>query len=168
MRVSIRTRQVLAVTAIVAAAVVALTAWYLLSLSSLLLTEAQARAELIARTVYQRAVAVVASGEDPVAGLAADGGLSAILEGSVYARDIAYAAIVDSSGTIVAHADPKLVGGRLGAASSLADVLAEDPIDRLRLIYTPGGLMVEVRQDLLLGGRKLRLISGFLPGSATR
>ena len=100
MRISIRTRQVLGVTAIVAAAVLVLTGWYLVSLANLLLVESQARAEVIARTIYQRTAAIVASGEDPATALATDGGLRAILEGSFYARDIAYAAIVDAEGRV--------------------------------------------------------------------
>ncbi|HUF48370.1 MAG TPA: ATP-binding protein [Vicinamibacterales bacterium] len=153
MRLSIRTRQVLGVTAIVAASVLALTAWYLLSLANLLLVETQARAEQVANTIYQRAVAIVASGEEPTTGLALDGGLRSILEGSLYARDIAYAAIVDVDGAVLAHVDGSLVGTALAPADALERVMAGTLLSRVRTLYVPGGQMLEVRQDLLLDGR---------------
>jgi len=152
MRLSIRTRQVLGVTAIVAAAVLVLTAWYLLSLANLLFVESQARAELIANTIYQRAAAIVASGEDPIEGLRTDGGLRAILEGSLYARDIAYAAVVDAEGRVVAHVDASLIGEPLAPATSLEDVMRSGIVERVRTLYAEGGQMIEVRQDLLLSG----------------
>jgi signal transduction histidine kinase len=154
MRVSIRTRQVLGVTAIVAASVLVLTGWYLLSLANLLIVESQTRAEMIANTIYQRAFAIVASGEDPMTGLAADGGLQAILEGSAYgAGDIAYAAVVDQRGIVLAHRDRTKVGERLPPTASLKQVLAGGLVERLRTLYAEGGRMIEVRQDLLLNNR---------------
>jgi signal transduction histidine kinase len=168
MRVSIRTRQVLGVTVIVAVAVLALTGWYLISLVNLLFVESQARADLIANTIYQRTAAIVATGEDPVTALAADGGLRAILEGSVFARNISYAAVVDAEGRIVAHTDVSLVGQRLAPALSLDDVMRSGPIARARTLYAEDVPTLEVRQDLLISGRPFGSIRVGLPTPLVR
>jgi len=152
-RLGIRGRQVLGVTAIVAVSVLLLTGWYLVSLAELLFAERQARAALVANTVYQRAVVVVASGEEPMSSLASDGGLRAILEGSVYTGDIAYAAVVNAQGRIVAHTIPGSSGSRLAPAEPFDDVMAGGIVERARTLFASGGRMLEVRQDLLLDGR---------------
>ncbi len=152
-RLSIRGRQVLGVTAIVAISVLLVTGWYLVSLAGLLFAERQARASLVANTVYQRALAVVASGEDPLTSLASDGGLRAILQGSLFAGDITYVAIVDARGRIVASYDPRLVGSRLAPAEPFDEVMASGFLERARTLFASGGRMLEVRQDLLLDGR---------------
>ena len=55
MRLSIKTKQVLGVTSIVGLAVVVLSGFYLASLARIRLEESQARGELLANAIYQRA-----------------------------------------------------------------------------------------------------------------
>ncbi len=155
MRVSIRSRQVVGVTAIVAAAVLVLAGWYLLTLADLLLVQNQSRAELVANTAYQRAFAIVAAGEDPTTAFGSDGGLRSILEGSLYGGYMAYTAIVDSEGVVIAHVDTRMVGRPLPPADSLDEVMEGSLVSRVRALYATGDRMLEVRQDLLINGRPL-------------
>src|SRR3954453_1705963 len=103
MRLSIKTKQVAGVTVIVSLAVVVLSAYYLSSLARVRLEESQAHGELLADAIFHRAQAVVRrGGEDSVAALGADEGLLSILEASVFARQLTYAAIVDREGKAIA------------------------------------------------------------------
>src|SRR5437773_9342427 len=114
MALSIKTKQVAGLTALVGVVVILLSAWYLASLARVYIEETKARADLVARTIVQRAFDVVASGGDPRARLGTDPGLQSILQGSVaYDRMLQYAAIVDVGGGIIAHNDPALVGQTL-------------------------------------------------------
>src|SRR5690606_28556093 len=106
---SIKTKQVAGVTFIVGMAVVLVSAWYVLSLGNLWLTETQKRAELLGSAITQRMFVVVRTGEDPIDALRNDDGLSSILQGSLYADEIYYAAIVDTNGLVINHSDRALV-----------------------------------------------------------
>ena len=64
MRLGIKAKQVLGVTAIVGAVVVALSSWHLASLARVSLEESRARAELVANAIYQRAFEVVGESRD--------------------------------------------------------------------------------------------------------
>src|SRR5476649_2299812 len=110
MRLGIKGKQVLGVTAIVGAAVVVLSVLHLAQLASVSLDESRARAELLANAIYHRAQQVVGAGADPLAALRADPGLRSILESSLYSDNVMYSVIVDVGGIAVAHADPSLEG----------------------------------------------------------
>src|SRR5207248_1982079 len=110
MRLSIKAKQVAGVTFIVGLAAVVLSAYYLSSLARVRLEESEARGELLANAVFHRAQAVVRSGEDPATALGSDEGLHSILESSVYAKQLTYAAIVDTQGKAIAHSDSSLAG----------------------------------------------------------
>jgi signal transduction histidine kinase len=153
MRLSIKTKQVAGVTFIVGLAAVILSAYYLSSLARVRLQESQARGELLANAVFHRASAVVRSGQDPAAALAADEGLRSILESSAYSRQLTYAAIVDTQGTAIAHSDSSLAGQRLAAYDDVNVLLGQGPIALVRAVYTDGGKIFEIRQPLLLSGK---------------
>ena len=110
MRVSIKAKQVAGVTTIVALAVAVLSGVYLGSLARILLEESEARGNLLAHAIYQRAHEVVesAEGRDPVEALRTDSGLRSILEASAYDKRVTYAAIVDVTGAAIAHSDADL------------------------------------------------------------
>src|SRR6516165_229525 len=110
MRLGIKGKQVLGVTSIVGAAVVLLSVYFLARLASVSLDESRARAELIAKAIYQRAREVVVGESDPLTALRGDPGLRSILESSLYSDNVTYAAIVDAKGTAVAHVDRALEG----------------------------------------------------------
>ena len=70
MRVSLRTKQVLGVTALVGAVVVGLSVHDLAEQARVRLEESDARGQLLARAIYQRAFAVIPGAPDPYAALA--------------------------------------------------------------------------------------------------
>ena len=111
MRLSIRAKQVLGVTALVGAVVTAMSVHTLAEQARVRLEESQARGQLLARAIYQRSRAVVPNAVDPYAAIRDDGGLRAILESSIYSQSVTYAAVVDTH----MHAD-YLSGARAAAA----------------------------------------------------
>ena len=95
MRLGIKGKQVLGVTAIVFVVVVGVSLLQLARLAQVNLQESQARAELLANAVYHRAREAVAAGSDPVRALQTDAGLRSILELSYYSRNVTFSAISD-------------------------------------------------------------------------
>jgi signal transduction histidine kinase/HAMP domain-containing protein len=150
-RLSIKTKQVAGVTSIVIVVVVALSALNLSSLARVRLEESQARGALLANAIYHRARQVVGGQPDPYAALRNDSGLRSILESSIYSKNVTYAAVLDASGTVVAHTDPGREGEHLAPRGDLSQLLERDALDRLRAIYSEEGRTYEVRQPLTLG-----------------
>jgi len=152
MRISLKTKQVFGVTVIAGLVSVLLGAWYLSSLARILLEESHTRAQLIANAVYHRARDVVAaSGPDAdlAYNLQNDGGLTSLLQASLYSEYVLYAAIVDTKGMIIAHSDLTLVHEPLPPADDLSALLNAGPIAQARAIYTPRAY--DFRLPLLLG-----------------
>src|SRR5580765_8032167 len=154
MRLSIKAKQVAGVTTIVGLAVVVLSAVYLSSLARIRLEESQARGDLLANAIYQRARAAIAegtNGQDPAEALRTDSGLRSILEASAYSKHVTYAAIVDVDGIAIAHSDADLVGHAVPSYESLSSLLDQGPTSQIRAIYASGGRTLEISQPLLLG-----------------
>jgi signal transduction histidine kinase len=153
MRLSIKAKQVAGVTAIVGLAMAVLSAWYISSLIDVLFAESQARAEQMAKTIYQRAFAVLSTlppNIDQGLALRNDAGLQSILQSNAYSRDVVYAAIVDNDHRILAHSRITEVGRTLDPVEEMRTVVEEGSvIDKLRTIYTTQTL--EYRMDLLPG-----------------
>jgi signal transduction histidine kinase len=150
MRLSIKAKQVLGVTSTVGAVVVVLSFYYLSLLAGLSLRESQARGQLVARTVYQRAQAVVPRAADRYAALRDDPGMRSILESSNYSRDVTDAAIVDPSGRIVAHWDPRFIGRIMPPRPQIVEFLQMSGFQQVWTIFTDPGRTFEVREPLLL------------------
>jgi signal transduction histidine kinase len=155
MRLGIKGKQVLGVTSIVGVVVVIVSVLHLARLASVSLDESRARADLLAKTIYQRAREVVGSGPDPYAAVKADPGLRSILESSVYSKDVTFAAIADVNQAAVVHADPLLEGQKLPFGGDLSGLLARPPFAQLLAIYSSQGQNLELREPLLLGGREI-------------
>src|SRR5688572_7108179 len=119
MRFGIKGKQVIGVTSIVGAVVVALSLVHLANLARVQLEESRARAELLANAIFHRAREVIGAGADPHEALRADPGLRSILESSLYSKNVTYAAIVDVYGIALAHADPGLEGHAIPAGEPL-------------------------------------------------
>ena len=150
MRVSLKARQVAGVTAIVGLAVLALSAIHLASLVRVSLQESHARGDLLARAIFQRAREVVAGDQDADTGLRDDPGIRSILESSIaYSKNVTYAAVLDSSGSAIAHSFPALEGERLPRQDDLSTLLRRNALTQLRAVYADRTL--EVEQPLLLG-----------------
>src|SRR5262252_2629352 len=120
MRLGIKGKQVLGVTTIVGTIVVVLSVMYLARLAEVHLDESRARAEFVAKQIFQRAHTVVGASADPYVALRNDSGLRSILESSLYAPDVTFAAIVDSQGIVVAHTDPQQEGKPLPPSADLS------------------------------------------------
>ena len=153
MRVSLRTKQVLGVTALVGAVVVGLSVHDLAAQARVRLEESDARGQLLARAIYQRAFAVVPDAQDPYAVLRDDGGVRAILESSIYSKGVTYAAVVDAGGTVIAQYPPEQISSPMReAVPLLGDFVKQGAIAQLREIFFGDGRTFEVREDLKIGG----------------
>lgn len=126
MRLTLRTREVLAMTTVVLLVVVVSTVAHLASVARITLRSAVEEGELLARQLYhQSSRAVAASALPSPAALRRDPGIRALLEGMVgYSHTVVYAAIVDSSDRILVHSNPALEGKTLPPRASLETVKA--------------------------------------------
>ncbi|HEV3141327.1 MAG TPA: HAMP domain-containing protein, partial [Vicinamibacterales bacterium] len=151
MRLGIKGKQVLGVTSIVGTVVVVLSLVYVSRLARVSVEESRARAELLSKAIYHRAREVVTTGANPYEALRDDPGLRAILESSLYSKNVTFAAIVDTHDVAVAHADRSLEGQRLSAAGDLIELQDRFALEQLIEIYRGQGRTVELRQPLLMG-----------------
>jgi signal transduction histidine kinase len=151
MRLSLKARQVAAVTSTVGLAVIVLGGVYVTGVARVRLEESRTRGQFLANAIYHRTREVAASNANPYAALRSDPGLRSILESSVYSQDVTYAAIVDASDVVVAHSDASQVGRILQARPGLDSLLAGRPWGQLRAIYGDAGRTLEVQQPLLMG-----------------
>jgi signal transduction histidine kinase len=151
MRLGIKGKQIAGVTAIVGVAVVALSALYVTRLTRVVLHEAHARAQLLSNTILHRAREVVTGAPEPYGALQTDAGLRAILESSLYGESVTGASILDTTGIVIASSDPTRLGLRLEERPDLAALAEESTLAQLRVIYSPDGQTLEVRQTMVLG-----------------
>ena len=124
MGLALRARQVIALGAVVLFVVAASAVAHLASVARIALGAAAQEGELLARQLYHQSSRVVAasalSSPTPLQG---DPGIRAMLEGMVgYSHTVVYAAIVDPSGRVLAHSNPKLEGEVLPPRESLERV----------------------------------------------
>jgi signal transduction histidine kinase len=147
---SIKARQVAAVTSLVGVVVVAVSVLHLGELARVALEETKSRGDLLANAIYQRAREVVPDAPDPYSALREDKGLRSILESAAaYSENVTYAAIVDADGTAVAHSFPRLQGQPLVHAEDLTAVVEAGAVAQLRAVYSDS--TYEIRKPLLTG-----------------
>lgn len=151
MRLGIKGKQIAGVTAIVGMAVVALSALYVTRLAGVVLHESHARGQLLSNAILHRAREVVTAAPEPYAALRDDPGLRAILESSLYGESVTGASMLDPSGIVIASSDPTRLGLRLEEALNLAALVEQSPLEQLRVIYSPDGQTLQVRQPMVLG-----------------
>ena len=151
MRLSIRIKQIVGVTAIVGLAVVALSALYTNRLANVVLRESLSRGKMLANTILHRAGGIVTGDVDPYLALREDQGLRSILESSIYGDNISFAAIVDTSGTVIVHNNRAQVGRTLAERADLEAVIDDTPLNKLRVIFAGDGQTLEVRETLKRG-----------------
>ena len=152
MRLSIRVKQIAGVTAIVGLAVVALSAFYTARLANVVLEESHSRGQMLANTILHRAGSIVTGDVDPYAALRDDPGLRSILESSIYGETISYAAIVDTDGRAIVHSITSMVGNTLPVRTDLVTIVADSPVEKMRVIFAGDGQTLEVRVPLTRGG----------------
>jgi len=148
MRLSVKTTQIMAVTAIVFTAVAMMGAFFLLSMADLLVHETRSRADLLANGIFTRAAAVALEGGDLPHTLAQDAGLRAIMQMTNLSGQAMYAAVVDPSGIALIHSDPAKTGDTIPPNPELSAFVDAGPVEKLRAIFTRGGLIKEVRLPL--------------------
>ena len=158
MRLSLKARQVAAVTSIVGAAVIVLGGLYVSGVARVRLEESRARGRFLANAIYHRTREVVAESADPYAALRADPGLRSILESSAYSPNVTYAAIVDARDMVIAHSDAGQIGARLGPRPSLDSLLDAGPWAQLRAIYADEARTLEIQEPLLSGDTRFGAI----------
>ncbi len=151
MRLGIKGKQIAGVTAIVGVAVAALSALYVARLAEVVLQESYGRGLLLSNAIYHRTRELVTASADPYAALRTDPGLRAILESTIYGESVTGASILDTKGTIIASSDTSRVGLRGSGGEDLGALLAQDPLEQLRVIYSDEGRTLEVRQPMTLG-----------------
>ncbi len=126
MRLTLRAREVLAITVVVLLVAALLIGAQLASLARIALRAAVEEGELLARQLYHQSSRVVAASPRPSpALLGRDPGIRALLEGIVgYSHTVVYAAIVDPSGRVLAHSNPTFEGKSFPAHESLEHMKA--------------------------------------------
>jgi signal transduction histidine kinase len=142
------------VTTIVGVLVIVLSAIDLARVARVSLDESSARAELLANAIFHRAREVIRDDVDPYRALATDSGLRSILEASLYSKNVTYAAIVNTDGIAVVHADRAMEGRALRPGGDFALLLSRPQLSQLRVLYSDQGRNLEFRQPLLLGEKE--------------
>ncbi len=150
MALSLRAKQVAGVTGLVFVVVAALGLYYVSSLAGLLIEETRARADLVANGIFQRTAQLASAGGDLAEAIGTDTGLRAMLQLSAYSPHAVYAAVVDRDGVAIAHSDPARTGFRLGPVEPLDALVDAPPWTQAQAVYTPGGLIREVRLELMV------------------
>ncbi|HSP91817.1 MAG TPA: HAMP domain-containing protein, partial [Vicinamibacterales bacterium] len=158
MRLSLKARQVAAVTSIVGAAVIVLGGLYVTGVARVRLDESRLRGRFLANAIYHRTREVAAASADPYAALRADPGLRSILESWAYSPNLTYAAIVDAADVVIAHSDAGFAGTRLPARPGLDALIDAGPWQQLRAIYADEGRTLEIQQPLLAGDARFGTI----------
>lgn len=149
---SIKAKQVAAVTTLVVGIVAILSVYHLATLARMRLEETALRGKMVSDAVFQRAREIVPPpGVDHFTALREDGGLRSILtSGLGFGPNVTSAAIVDTQGVVIAHGFRPMDGERLGEAEDIEDLLKEGPIAQLQAIYADNRTF-ETRQALLSG-----------------
>ena len=143
MHLGIKAKQVAGVTMIVGLAVILLSVWYLSEVARVHLQETQARAELVANVIYQRAFDAILAGAEPMAALQTDPGLQSILTASLLPRNVLYTSITDVNGVVIADGDPANVGAVRPATEELRTLLQQGWFAQMGAISDEGGRAYE-------------------------
>lgn len=126
MRLTLRSREVLAITTVVLLVVVVATGTYLASVARITLRAAANEGELLTRQFFHQAARIVEATPRPsLLALRSDPRIRALLEAMEgYSHTVVYVAIVDPAGYAWVHSDPALEGKPLPPRESLETVLA--------------------------------------------
>lgn len=136
MRFSLKQKQVLGVTIMVALIVIALSLLHLVNVAGVLLQESRARVELLANAVYHQARDVVSDRDTAYQALRTSRSVQSALETAIYSQDVIDAVIVDPTGTVIASSDPQQVGRTVAARTPLNNLIAQSGLSQLRAVYS--------------------------------
>ena len=118
MRLSLKQKQVLGVTLMVALIVIALSLLHLINTAGVLLAESRDRFELFGSAVYSQAASAIASPETAYNDVRTSRYVQSALQSALYSPDVVDAFIVDPTGTVIASSDPAQVGQDRAAAAA--------------------------------------------------
>ena len=150
MRLSIKQKQVLGVTAMVAIIVTALSVLHLRNLARVLLLESRDRVELMANGVYNQAAQVVTDPATAYDDVRNSRSVQSALEAAIYSQDVIDAVIVDPSGTVIASSDPQQLGKVMSPRTPLNNLIASGGLAQLQAVYNTEQ-SVEWSQPIALG-----------------
>jgi len=150
MRLSLKQKQVLGVTLMVAAIVIALSLLHLITTAGVLLAESRDRFELFGSSVYSQAAAAIVSPETAYQDVRSSKFVQSALQSALYSRDTLDASIVDPTGVVIASSDPDQVGKTVPRRPQLNDLIALNGWSRLRAIYASNN-NIEWTQPMALG-----------------
>jgi signal transduction histidine kinase len=152
MRLSLKQKQVLGVTFMVALIVIALSLLQLINTAGVLLAESRDRFELFGSAVYTQAASAIASPETAYNDVRTSKFVQSALQSALYSQDTVDAFIVDPSGVVIASSDPDQVGKTLAQRPQLNDLIAMGGIAQLRAIFTSDA-NIEWTQPMALGDK---------------
>lgn len=150
MRLSIKQKQVLGVTFMVALIVIALSLVHLSNTAGILLDESRDRFELLGSSIYTQAASAIAAPETAYNDVRTSKNVQMALQSALYSQDIIDAAIVDPTGVVIASSDPEQVGKTVTTRPQLNDLITESSVARLRAIYASEN-NIEWTQPMALG-----------------
>lgn len=135
MHLSIKQKQVLGVTAMVAMIVIALSLLHLIITAGVLLEASRVRFEAFGSAVYSQAASVIVTPESAYNDVRTSRHVQAVLESALYSDDVVDASIVDTSGVVIASMIPAQVGATVSPRLQLQTLIAMNGIGMLRAIY---------------------------------
>jgi nitrogen-specific signal transduction histidine kinase len=143
MRLNIKGKEALGVSAITLVVVVGSTFLNLSQLSSVIVQETSEQVSLIKRQIFEQSKRVVlnaqSSASHPMDLLTASQELKKFLEASVgYSPHLLYALIVDTQGKTVLHSEGGKTERQHPEKPKLEDLLSMGPIDRFKVLYQEG------------------------------
>jgi len=150
MRLSLKQKQVLGVTLMVAVIVIALSLLHLINTAGVLLEESRDRFELVGSSVYSQAAGAISSPETAFQDVRTSGPVQSALQSALYSTDTLDASVVDPTGVVIASSNPDQVGKTIARRPQLNDLIAVNGIARLRQIYVNDNNL-EWTQPMALG-----------------
>ncbi len=152
MRLSLKQKQVLGVTFMVALIVIALSLLQLINTAGVLLAESRDRFELFGSAVYTQAASAITTPDTAYNDLRSSRFVQSVLQSALYSQDTVDAFIVDPAGVVIASSDPDQVGKTLARRPQLNDLIAMNGIAQLRAIYSSDA-NIEWTQPMALGDK---------------
>jgi PAS domain S-box-containing protein len=179
MRLGVKAKEALAVTALTFLIVAAATLLHLFQLTGVILQEAVEQASLVERQIFDQCKQALSKGrrKPPREIIKSDRNLQRFLEASVgYAPNLLYALIADPEGNILLHSESQKVDLEAPVRPKLEDLLGLGPLQRFHSLYRGGAIyestMAMNLNETPLGSVKLgihtALLRGQLNASLTR
>jgi signal transduction histidine kinase len=150
MRLSLKQKQVIGVTLMVALIVIALSLLHLSNTADVLLEESKDRFELFGSSVYSQAAVAIAAPDTAYNDVRVSKYVQSALQSALYSEDTIDASIVDPTGVVIASSDPDQVGKTVPRRPQLNELIALNPVAKLRAIYSSENNL-EWTQPMALG-----------------